>query len=165
MAERVSNLFTNTSLTELYSEKLLKRLVGRTDMEDALKRLDKLTQEEARMAIAENLKIISVVSSDVRVKATDKETGVIRSEQLIFPSATSGASCVLLGIQMQESFLKWLSPPDPSVNHNIACKARQVGTSEWFFQNDTFCEWEFRGSLLWILGKRISILLSPLFVC
>jgi hypothetical protein len=30
--------------------------VGRNDIEDALKRLDKLTQDEARMAIAENLK-------------------------------------------------------------------------------------------------------------
>ena len=34
----------------------MKRLIGRTDMEDALKRLDKLTDEEARMAVAQNLK-------------------------------------------------------------------------------------------------------------
>jgi hypothetical protein len=34
----------------------MKKLVGRNDIEDALKRLDKLTQDEARMAIAENLK-------------------------------------------------------------------------------------------------------------
>jgi hypothetical protein len=33
-----------------------KRLIGRTNLEDALKRLDKLTQEEARMAIAELLR-------------------------------------------------------------------------------------------------------------
>jgi len=53
-------------LTERASEKYLKRLVGRTDMEDALKRLDKLTHEEARMAIAENLKATHAV--DDRVK-------------------------------------------------------------------------------------------------
>ena len=35
---------------------LLKKLVGRTDIEDALRRLDKLTQEEAAMATAESLK-------------------------------------------------------------------------------------------------------------
>jgi hypothetical protein len=35
----------------------MKKLVGRNDIEDALKRLDKLTQDEARMAIAENLKV------------------------------------------------------------------------------------------------------------
>ena len=34
----------------------MKRLIGRTDMEDAVKRLDKLTDEEARMAVAQNLK-------------------------------------------------------------------------------------------------------------
>lgn len=39
------------------SEKYLKKLVGRTDIEDALKRLDKLTQEEVRMATAQLLKI------------------------------------------------------------------------------------------------------------
>ena len=44
----------------------MKRLVGRTDMEDALKRLDKLTQEEARMVVAENLKATHAV--DERVK-------------------------------------------------------------------------------------------------
>ena len=44
----------------------MKRLIGRTDMEDALKRLDKLTQEEARMAIAENLKATYAV--DERLK-------------------------------------------------------------------------------------------------
>ena len=34
----------------------MKRLIGRTDLEEAFKRLDKLTHEEARMAIAQNLK-------------------------------------------------------------------------------------------------------------
>jgi hypothetical protein len=53
-------------LTERCSEKYAKRLIGKTDMEDALKRLDKLTQEEARMAAAENLKATHAV--DERVK-------------------------------------------------------------------------------------------------
>jgi hypothetical protein len=35
-------------------------------MEDALKRLDKLTQEEARMASAQNLKITHTVDERVR---------------------------------------------------------------------------------------------------
>jgi hypothetical protein len=43
-------------LTDIYLEKYVKKVVGRNDIEDALKRLDKLTQDEARMAIAENLK-------------------------------------------------------------------------------------------------------------
>ena len=36
--------------------KFLRKLAGRSDLEDALKKLDRLTQEEARMAIAENLR-------------------------------------------------------------------------------------------------------------
>ena len=42
------------------------KLIGRTKMEDALKRLDKLTQEEARMASAQNLKITHTVDERVR---------------------------------------------------------------------------------------------------
>src|SRR5216684_747977 len=55
-----------TLLTEGWLEKYWKKLIGRTEMEDALKRLDKLTQEEARMAAAENLKVAHTV--DERVK-------------------------------------------------------------------------------------------------
>jgi hypothetical protein len=44
----------------------MKRLIGRTDMEDAFKRLDKLTHEEARMAVAQNLKATHNVDQRVR---------------------------------------------------------------------------------------------------
>ena len=50
---------------ELLSEKYLKRLIGRTMIEDALKRLDKLTQEETRMATAQVLKIAHTVDERV----------------------------------------------------------------------------------------------------
>jgi hypothetical protein len=53
-------------LTEPFSEKYLKKLIGRTDIEDALKRLDRLTQEEARMAAAQLLKITNAIDSEVR---------------------------------------------------------------------------------------------------
>jgi hypothetical protein len=44
----------------------IKRLIGRTDVEDALKKLDKLTVEVARMAIAQNLKATHNVNERVR---------------------------------------------------------------------------------------------------
>ena len=53
-------------LTEEWLEKYAKKLVGRTEMEDALRKLDKLTQEEARMVAAQNLKATHAV--DERVK-------------------------------------------------------------------------------------------------
>ncbi|KAI9454093.1 hypothetical protein F5148DRAFT_448005 [Russula earlei] len=46
--------------------KYAKKLVGRTDLEDALHRLDKLTQEEARMATTEVLKVTHTVDKNVR---------------------------------------------------------------------------------------------------
>ena len=48
-----------------WSEKFLKRLIGKTDIEDALSRLDKLTQEEVRMATAQLLKITHRVDDKV----------------------------------------------------------------------------------------------------
>jgi hypothetical protein len=48
------------------SEKIAKKLIGRTEIEDALKRLDKLTQEEVRMATAQNLKVTHTVDKGVR---------------------------------------------------------------------------------------------------
>ena len=66
------------SLTENYSEKYLKRLAGRTDLEDALKKLDKLTYEEARMATAQNLKATHTV--DDRVKGVDAKVDSVGGE-------------------------------------------------------------------------------------
>ena len=62
--------------TELHVEKFLKRLAGRTDLEDAVKRLDNLTQEEARMALTEMLRITHDVRDEVKV--------VIEGEQGVF---------------------------------------------------------------------------------
>lgn len=44
----------------------MSKLLGKTDLEDSLKRLDKLTHEEARMAIAQNLKATHTVDERVR---------------------------------------------------------------------------------------------------
>ena len=51
--------------TDVHGEKYLKKLLGRSDVEDALKRLDNLTQEEAQMATAEVLKVTRGVDNKV----------------------------------------------------------------------------------------------------
>jgi hypothetical protein len=53
-------------LTHVSLEKFLKKLLGRNDVEDALKRLDKLTQEEAKMATAEVLNNVKVLIDGIR---------------------------------------------------------------------------------------------------
>ena len=68
----------------------------------------------------------------------------------------------IVGDQLQEAFRRWLSPPDPSKNHNIARKAHHEGSAEWFILGKTFSEWKgTAGSLLWIRGKRVCF---PTFI-
>jgi len=59
--------------------------------------------------------------------------------------------------QLRQDLREWLSPPDPSTNHNIACGAHHQGTAAWFFQGSLFREWKSTGSLLWIYGKRMNL--------
>ena len=67
-------------------------------------------------------------------------------------------SYVFAGTQLRENLLRWLSPPDPSTNHNIACDAHHNGTAQWFFQGNIFNQWKSTGSFLWIHGKRVLLL-------
>ena len=67
---------------ELHVEKFLKKLAGMTDLEDAVKRLDNLTQEEARMALAEVLRITQrvreeLVVVDGKVVSVDEKVQVV----------------------------------------------------------------------------------------
>jgi hypothetical protein len=63
---------------------------------------------------------------------------------------------ILLGNQLRNEIHKWLSPPDPSTNHSIACDTHHKKTAAWFFQGRIYQEWKSKGSLLWIHGKRSS---------
>jgi hypothetical protein len=66
-------------LVDYDSEKFLKRLIGRTDVEDAVLRLDSLTKEESLMAVAQNLEVIHHVGGnvkDIKVLAEDIDGNV-----------------------------------------------------------------------------------------
>jgi len=193
-----------------HSEKFLKKLTGNRDVEDSLERLDKLTQEEARMASAEQLKMTHSVDGkvmgvndsvkgvggqvqdvrggihdvrgdvqgvrddlqDVRDNVRgigdnvrgvdDKLDQANRSFSLLNPDCHSAGSDGFTGNQLRDDLLRWLSPPDPSTNHNIACKAHHNGTTQWLFQGSIFNRWKSTGSFLWVHGKRVFYsLLSP----
>ena len=58
-----------------YSETYFKKLTGNGDIEDSLERLDKLTQEEARMASAEQLKMTHSIDGKV-MGVNDRVRGV-----------------------------------------------------------------------------------------
>ena len=204
---RISESFSTNMLrlTERFLEKYGKKLIGRTDMEDALKKLDKLTQEEARMAVAQSLKVTHTVDERVRGVAdtavaidnrvadvSDQVAGVndrvamathviddgvrgIRDQVLVVDDRIKQAandvnqvkrsSSNLIGthygplhiiseIQLRESIHKWLTLPDPSTNHNVACGTHHKKAATWFFQGTFFRKWKSTGSLLWVHGKR-----------
>jgi hypothetical protein len=63
----------------------VKKLLGRNDIEDALKRLDTLIMEETRMAIAETLKVASRADEKVN-RVDDKVTVLVDGGQILFSS-------------------------------------------------------------------------------
>src|SRR5579863_6269209 len=44
------------------------------------------------------------------------------------------AFCIFAGNQLREGIYKWLSPPDPSTNHNIARDTHHKRAATWFFE-------------------------------
>ncbi|KAH9177260.1 hypothetical protein EDB89DRAFT_2240059, partial [Lactarius sanguifluus] len=138
-----------------------KKLVGRTDIEDALKKLDSLTREEFQMAIAEvRMAIAQVLKSASELKHDSKKAyGTVQEiarnvdEMMNTVGEIKDNVDKIKWIHIEQDIRKWFSSPDPSVNYNIACEAYQEGTAAWFFEGSIFKEWEFIGSLLWIHGK------------
>ncbi|KAH9037477.1 hypothetical protein EDB85DRAFT_2287858 [Lactarius pseudohatsudake] len=132
----------------------LKKLLGRKDVEDALQRLDKLTQEEARMAGVEALAITRGI--DERVRSVDnkvdsvthgiQENGVA-IQQVVYQVSELNRN------ELRKDLRKWIAPPDPSVNYNTASSAHHEGTAAWCTKGNTLADWKASGSLLWIHGK------------
>ncbi|KAI9436040.1 hypothetical protein H4582DRAFT_496333 [Lactarius indigo] len=73
------------------SEKFLKKVAGWTDLEDGLKKLDKLTNEEVVMASSQVLKVAHTVDNKVTVvgdgvKGVDEKVQVVESEVQVVKS-------------------------------------------------------------------------------
>ncbi|KAF8494392.1 hypothetical protein F5888DRAFT_655820 [Russula emetica] len=181
-----------------YLKKLIKKLIENNDIEDALKRLDRLTQEEARMASAQLLKITNAIDSEVReiadnvlvvddrvagvddrvagvdervagvddrVKDVDDKVNAVDDKLVAVIDDGKEARGVIQQTadsvdqvkrnQLRRDVRRWLSPPDPSTNHNIACNAHCEGTATWFFRGSIYQDWKSTDSepLLWIYGK------------
>ncbi|KAI0249040.1 hypothetical protein BJV78DRAFT_728169 [Lactifluus subvellereus] len=134
MAQLLSILALSTKeMTQRRIKKFLNRLIGRTEIEDALQRLDMLTKEETGMTVARNLAVGHAVEGIV----TAIKDGIDDQKRN----------------QSRAELRRWLAPPDPSVNHNIACDLQHGGTATWFIQSSIFEEWKTNGSLLWIRGN------------
>ncbi|KAH8989612.1 hypothetical protein EDB86DRAFT_2831496 [Lactarius hatsudake] len=157
-------------------QKFAKKLLGESEIEAVLQRLDRLTQEESRMTTAQTLEVVRCLMNmnDVKVvmngvvlldgkapmdsgiwKALDCERCKQDEAFVIhrFCSVWCGGAKLVPSDQLRSDFRSWLSPPDPSPNYDIARETHQDGTVMWFFQGSVFTEWIAKGSLLWIHGK------------
>jgi hypothetical protein len=58
--------------------------------------------------------------------------------------------------ELRRKIHNWLSAPDPSSNHNDACKKRQPTTGEWFVGGEEFKQWKSDlNSFIWLYGIRM----------
>ncbi|KAH8977714.1 hypothetical protein EDB92DRAFT_1808292, partial [Lactarius akahatsu] len=157
------------------TKKYLKKLAGKNDVEDALQRLDQLTQEEARMAAVEALSIIRGIDDKVdginegvrtvnaKVEGIDNKVGSVTQGddvRRLLTSADHETLTSLTGNELRQNLRKWIVPPDPSANYNTASDAHHEGTAAWCTNGNTLANWKTSGSLLWIHGKRTSPSLS-----
>ena len=90
-------------MTHTFLEKYFKKLTGNTDIEDSLARLDKLTQEEARIASAELLKMThsvdgKVMGVDDRVKGVEGSVQDVRSDVHDVGNKVQGVEGKVLGV-------------------------------------------------------------------
>ncbi|KAH9976560.1 hypothetical protein BJV74DRAFT_798680 [Russula compacta] len=136
-----------TEISQGRRRKFVRKLIGKGDIENALKRLDTLTQDESRMAIAEVLKVTHEIRS----------LNKAMTQQTMNKADDEKRSIFFLVKQLRKDVRTWLSPPDPSINHNIARSVHHEGTAEWFFQGSLFDEWKSTPCLLWVHGKRSRI--------
>ncbi|KAH8998340.1 hypothetical protein EDB86DRAFT_835226 [Lactarius hatsudake] len=136
MAEVLCILSIATKEVKRWRAKIyFRRLLGRTDVEDALKMLGSLIEEQIRMATTQ------------ATKATD-----VKTVSLAVANDMDGIKWNQKGPDVR----KWFSPPDPSTNHNTACRVYHNVPSMWFFGDSVFNDWMSSGSLLWVHGKSGS---------
>jgi len=57
--------------------------------------------------------------------------------------------------KLQQDIRRWLSPPDPWMNHNTAREIQHSGTGKWWIHSEAYSDWKrsHPSSLLWIHGK------------
>ncbi|KAH9063435.1 hypothetical protein EDB87DRAFT_1681486 [Lactarius vividus] len=146
-------------------EKYLKELVGKKDVKDALERLDKLTQEEARMAETEALKINrgidnkvkgvdgKVAHIDERVQVVHVKVEEIDERVQSVDSRVQGVShnvgSVIEGMKETGVAIRQTHPSISTLRAKLPTGVLQPGVPKGI----PLSIWKASGSLLWIHGK------------
>ncbi|KAH9058100.1 hypothetical protein EDB87DRAFT_951911 [Lactarius vividus] len=134
-------------------KKFAKKLLGESEIEAVLQRLDRLTQEEGRMTVAQTFEVVYGLVNNVNVVLNDGKasTDGIRKALDTMQLMASDINKMRRD-QLQKDSKNWLSPPDPSKNYNIGYKIHRDGTATWLFRGSIFAEWRVKGPVLWIYG-------------
>ena len=107
--------------------------------------------DEVKAALQQAATIADVDQVRIVLQQTAANVDQVKSPSSNLIRAHNRSLRILSG---RENIHKWLSPPDPSTNHNIACGTHQKKSASWFFQGSIFQDWKSSGSLLWVHGKR-----------
>ncbi|KAH9953946.1 hypothetical protein BC827DRAFT_1366187, partial [Russula dissimulans] len=138
-------------------KKLGGKLLGENDreVEAILRRLDRLTLEEAQMTGTQTLEIVYDLLKNMKMAMGDRSVLMddIRRTLVDMQQVASNMNR-LRRDELQKDVRRWLSPPDSSTNHNTARHTHHKGSAEWFINGKTFTQWKIgTGSLLWVCGK------------
>ncbi|KAI9447731.1 hypothetical protein H4582DRAFT_2068329 [Lactarius indigo] len=135
------------------NEVVEQKVAGIRKLEDGLKRLDKTTNEEARTANAEVLKVVHNI--DKKMRGVDEVKVVEAKVQMVIDGDQQTAEILdhVKQGQLRERLRQWQSPLDLSTNYKIPCEYQHEGTTKWFFKGNVFEKWKVAGSLLRNHGK------------
>jgi len=152
MAEVLSTLALATKQVNQGRRKKVKnKMIGENEIKAVLRRLDRLTLDEARVTGVQTLDVVYSLVQNGRAIMDNPED--MASVEIMHQIAND--INILRRNELKKSLRKWLSPADPCISHNIARKYHHGGTGTSWIHGDTFASWNNSGpgSLIWIHGK------------
>ncbi|KAH8991189.1 hypothetical protein EDB92DRAFT_682783 [Lactarius akahatsu] len=123
------------------TRRFFNKLGGKRDIEDALGELENLIQGEHYMPYQPGLYF------SLNIHRPDMEAVGAAVQQIKNKGGKEERQ------KIQKETREWFSPPNPSINHNIAWKVYHAGSATWVCGHSVFTDWMSAGSLLWVHGK------------
>ncbi|KAF8257689.1 hypothetical protein EI94DRAFT_1260448 [Lactarius quietus] len=132
-----------------------KKLLGDSEIETILQRLDRLTKDEAHLTAVQTLAIVHGLLNNMKAVMGGAQASMSTIRQtLVSMQEVANDINQMKRDQLQRDARSWISPPDPSENHIIARRIHYHKSAVWFTRGHTFDKWNLMGGLLWIQGKR-----------
>ncbi|EMD37418.1 hypothetical protein CERSUDRAFT_123391 [Gelatoporia subvermispora B] len=138
----------------------VRKLMGNNDVEDALRKMERLNVEEAQMTGVETLRLVHYFMNSLIETMTNGghiPTDSIRESLDRLEDYMADMRQDITKLHREKSVIQqcriWLSPPDPSTNHNMALSHYHQNSGRWLIESEQVRQWKTSTSLLWIHGK------------